>query len=86
LIITERKIAHFSVCKGSGFVQQQFRDFVKRTLTRVSCEWLWLESSHFVKTVIRVEPQFFLTWLESSPSHQKSWVESSYWLKLRCLW
>jgi len=35
LIITEAKNAHFFVCKRSGFVHQELRDFVKMTLTRV---------------------------------------------------
>jgi len=35
-IITEAKNSHFFVCKRTGFVHQEFRDFVKMTLTRVS--------------------------------------------------
>ena len=46
-----------------------------------SRHWLWLESKHFVKNVTRVESPFFLTWLESSPSPHKSWLESSHWLE-----
>jgi len=59
LIITEAKNARFFVCKQTGFVYQEIRDFVKMTLTRFSSHWLWLESS---------------------PNHQKSWLES------RCHW
>jgi len=70
LIIAEAKNAHFFVCKRTGFVHQELRDFVKMTLTRVSSHWVWLESSHFVKNVTRVESPFFSTWLESSPNHQ----------------
>jgi len=40
------------------------------TVTRV-------ESSNSVKNVTRFESPFFSTWLEWSPSHQKSWLESS---------
>ena len=75
LITTEAKNAHFFKCTRSGFIYQEIRDFVKMTLTRVS--------SHFVKNVTRVEWTFFSTWLESSPSHQKSWLESSHWLESR---
>jgi len=46
-------------------------------------KWLWLESSHSVKNVTRVESPSFSTWLESSQSHQKSWLESSHWLESR---
>jgi len=35
LIIIEAKNAHFFVCKRTGFVYQELRDFVKMTLTRV---------------------------------------------------
>ena len=63
------------MCKRTGFVHQELRDFVKMTL--FSSHWLWLESSHSVKNVTRVESPFFSTWLESSPSHQKSWLEPS---------
>jgi len=31
----------------------------------------------------RVESPSFSTWLESSQSHQKSWLESSHWLESR---
>ena len=41
------------------------------------------ESSHSVKKVTRVESPFFSTWLESSPSHQISLLESSHWFELR---
>ena len=44
------------------------------------------ESSHSVKNVTRVELPSFSTWLESSQSHQKSWVESSHWLESRYHW
>ena len=56
-------------------------------------KWLWLqsrlmivtrvESSDSVKNVSRIESPSFSTWLESSQSHQKSWLESSYWLESR---
>jgi len=46
-------------------------------------KWLWLESSHSVKNVTRVESPSFSTWLESRQSHQKSWLESSHWLESR---
>jgi len=84
LIITEAKHALFFKRTRSGFVYQELRDFVKMTLTRVSSHWLWLESSHSVKNVSRVESPFYSTcrviesWLESSPNHQKSWLESRY--------
>jgi len=78
LIITEAKNVHFFACKRSGFVHQELRDFVKVTLTRVSSSWLWLESGQSVENVTRVESPFFSTWLELSPSHQKSWLESRY--------
>jgi len=47
------------------------KNIVKMTLTRV----IDCNSSHFVKNVTRVESPFFPTWLESSPSHHKSWLE-----------
>jgi len=77
LIITEAKNAHFFKCTRSRFVYQELRDFVKMTLTRFSSNWRWLESSHSVKNVTRVESPFFSTWLEPRQSHQKSWLESS---------
>jgi len=77
LIITEAKNAHFFVYKQTGFVHQRLRYFVKMTLTGVSCDWLWLESSRSVKNVTLIESPFFSTWLESSPSHQKPVLESS---------
>ena len=86
LVITEAKNPYFFVWKRTGFVHQELRDFVKMTLTRVSSHWLWLESSQSVKNVTRVELPFFSTWLESSPSHQKSWLESSHWLESRYHW
>ena len=57
LIITEAKNAYFFVCKRTGFAHQKLRDFVKLTLTRVSCYWLWLESSQVI---------LWKTWLDSS--------------------
>ena len=76
LSISDRPL--ISLCsKGTGFVHQELRDFVKVTLTRVSSHWLWLESSHSVKNVTRVVSPVFSTWLESSPIHQKSWLVSS---------
>ena len=86
LIITEAKNAHFFVCKRTGFVHQELKDIVEMTLSRFSSHWLWLESSHFVKNVTRVESPFFSTWFESSPSHHKSWLESSHWFESRYHW
>ena len=57
LVITEAKKAHFFVCKQTGFVQQTLRDFVERTLTRVS--------SHSVKNVTRVESSHHLSQRDS---------------------
>jgi len=56
LIITGPKNDLFFVCKQTGFVDQRLWDFAKMTLNRVSSHWLWLESSHSVKNVTRVEP------------------------------
>jgi len=67
---------YFFVCKRTGFVHQELNDIVNMTLTRFSSHWLWLESSHFVKNVTRVESPFFSTF-ESGPSHHKSWLEPS---------
>jgi len=62
LIITEAKIPLFFVCKRTGFVHQELRDFAKMTLTRVSdCD-----SSRVI---------LWKTWLESS--YQKSWFDWS---------
>jgi len=83
LIITEAKNAYFFVCKRTGFVHQELRDFVKMTLNWVASHWLWLEPCHSVKNVTRVESPFFSTWLESSPSHQKLWLETNHWLESR---
>ena len=84
LIITGPKNDHFFVCKQTGFVNQRLWDFAKMILFRVSIHWLWLESSHSVKNATRVESLSFSRWLESSQSHQKSWLESSHWLESRC--
>jgi len=84
LIITEWKNAHFFVGKPTGFVHEELRDFVKMTLTRVSSHLLWLDSSHSVKNVTRVESPFFSAWLESSPSHSTSWLESLTRVTLHC--
>jgi len=83
LIITEAKNAYFFVCKPTGFVHQELRDFVKRTLTRVSSHWLWLESSHYVKNVTRVESTQHFSQRDSSSSHQKSWLDTRVTLSLR---
>ena len=48
-----------------------------------SSHWLCVESSHSVKNVTRVDSPFFSTWLEPNPSQQKSWLQSSHWLKSR---
>jgi len=61
-MITEAKYANFFMRKRTGFVHEELRDFVKMILTRVSSHWLWLESSHYVKNVTRVESSH---WLES---------------------
>ena len=62
---------------------------------RFCLKWLWLESRFIDYDSIRVESfcekrdssrvesRFFSTWLESIPSHQKSWLESSHWLESR---
>jgi len=73
------KKSHSIECKLTLFVAQTFQDFAKMTLTQVSSHWLWLESSHSVKNVTRVELESpsFSTWLESSQSHEKLWLESS---------
>jgi len=86
LIITEAKNPHFFVCKRTGFVLQELRDFVKTALTRVSSQWLWLESSYSVKNVTRVETPSFSTCVESSSSHQKLWLVLSHWLESRYHW
>ena len=54
-----------------------FGDFVKMTQTRVFSHWLWLDSSHSVKNMNRVESPSFLKLTLVKPSHQKSWRESS---------
>jgi len=56
-------------------------------------KWLWLESrvidcdlSRFILLKTWLEPSWvtiFSTWSESSLSHQKSWLESSYWFESR---
>jgi len=52
------------------------------TLIRVSGHWLWLESISEKRDSSQVESPFFSTWLESSPSHQKSWLKSRYhWIE-----
>ena len=63
-----------SLCAHKLGLSIRGSDFIK--ITRVSSRWLWLESSHSVKNVTRVESPSFSTWLESSPSHRKSWIES----------
>jgi len=57
LIITEAKNGYLFVCTRTGYVHQELRDFAKRTLIRVSSHWLWLDSSHSVKNVTRVESE-----------------------------
>jgi len=34
----------------------------------------------------RIESPFYSAWLESSPSHQNSWLKSSHWLESRYHW
>ena len=70
------KNAYFFVCKRPEFIHQELKDFVKMTLTRVESFCEKRDSS-------QVGSLFFSTWLESGPSHQKSWVESSHWLESR---
>jgi len=72
-VCAHNRVAHAS--KRTGFVHQELRDFVKMTLSRVSSHWLWLKSSDSVKNLTRVESPFFSTWLESSLSHQKPWLD-----------
>ena len=74
-IITEAKKAYIFLCKRTESVNQMFGDFVKMTLTPVSSHWMQLEWSHLVKR-----------WLESSPSHKMSWLESIHWLESRYHW
>jgi len=71
-------LSSFFVCKRTGFAHQRLIDFAKMTLTLISSHWLRLESSHSVKNVTRVASPLFSSWLELSPSHQKSWLESRY--------
>jgi len=70
LVITGPKNDHFCVCKQTGFVDQRLWDFAKITLTRV-------ESFCEKRESTRVESPSFSTWLESSQSYQKPWIESS---------
>ena len=62
LIITQAKNAHFFVCKRTGFVRQELRDFVKMTLSRV----IHCDSSHSVKNVTRVESSRHFSQRDSS--------------------
>ena len=60
------KKCYFFVCKRSGFVHQELRDFVKMALTRVSSDRLWLEPSHSVKKVTRDDSSHRLFQRDSS--------------------
>jgi len=64
-IITGPKNDHFFVCKQTGFVNEKLWDFAKMTLTRVSSQWSWLESSHSVKNVNRHESSHHLSQRDS---------------------
>jgi len=84
LIIIEAENVHFFKCTRCGFVYQELRDFVKMTLTRViDCDSSRVESLCEKCDSCWVVSPFFSTWLESSPSYQKSWLESSHWLESR---
>jgi len=82
LIITEAKSAHFFVCKRTGFVHQELRDFVNMTLTRViDCNssrvilWeTWLEWNRVTifLNVTRVESQKIVTRVTLSLIHTNS--------------
>ena len=91
LIITEAKIALFFKCTRSGFVYQKLRDFVKMTLTRVSSHCLWLELSHSVKNVTRLESSNHFSQRDSSrvqvtKNRDLSRVEPSHWLESSYHW
>jgi len=86
LIITGPKSDHFFVCKQTGFVDQRLWDFAKMTLTRVSSHWLWLESSHSVKNVTRVELNHHLSQRDSSRVRVTKNRESSHWIQSRYYW
>jgi len=62
------KNAHMFVYKLTVFVNKTFAGFVKMTVIRVLNLSLWLESSHSVRIVTRVEPSQhpFSTWCDSS--------------------
>jgi len=66
----------FLCVQTNWVVHQELRNFVKITLTRV-------ESFCEKRDWTRVESPVFSTWRESSPSHQKTWLESSHWLQSR---
>ena len=90
-IITGPKNDHFFVCKQTWFVDQRLWDFAKTTLTRVSSHWLWLESSHSVKNVTRIESSHHLSQRDSSrvkvtKNRDSSRFESSPWLETRYHW
>jgi len=58
--------------------------FGKMTLTLVSSHWLWLDSSHSVKNVTRVESRHHFSQRDSSRirvtknRHSSRWLESRY--------
>jgi len=78
LIITEAKNAHFFVCKRTGFVHEELKDFVKMTLTLVSSHWMWLETSHSVKNVTRIEPSHHFSYRDSSRVRVTTNCDSSH--------
>ena len=68
------------LCMQTNWVCQReaLRFCKKMTLTRVSSR---VKSFCEKRDSSRVESLSFSTWLESSHSHQKSWLESSHWLE-----
>jgi len=57
------------------------------TLTRVPSHWLWLESSHSVKNVTRVDLSHHFSQRDSSRLElSKLWHESSHWVESRYHW
>ena len=73
-ITTGPKNDHFFVCKNDS------------DSSLGSLIVTWVESFCKKRDSSRIESPSFSTWLESSQSHQKSWLESSYWLESRYHW
>ena len=66
------------------FVDQRLWDFAKMTLTRVSSHWLWLKSSHSVKTWL--DSSHHLSQPDSSRVRVTKNHDSSQWLESRYHW